>query len=651
MRNHLRQLVLTISMLFFGLSTYAQVPILIHSHNDYDRDVPFYEAYSLGAASIEADVFYIDGKLLVGHDIEDLNEDQTLENTYIEPAVKLFRKHGGKPYKDENKTLQLMIELKSEPISELKAVQSLLEKYPDVFNPAVNENAIRIVITGRRPAPSQFKDFPKWINFDGEMDLDYTPDQIKRVALYSLDFGSFFTWNGKGLFLPEEYKVFKQKIEYAHNKGKGIRFYGAPEGTTVYYTFYNDNVDYINVDDVVSCAKFFDDFENKNFRLGKREVKDSQHRNQAKILDKLTRDFVGWQNDKLKLSKGVEIYEPKYVNDGEDKPIKNIIFLIGDGMGLNQITAGAYANDGLSLFNMKYIGFQINHALDAFTTDSAAGGSALATGEPHYNRHVSCSVEGEPIPSMSDYFRAQGKSIGVLTLGNACDATPAAYYGHSVERDDSDTITKYLLNTPVDVLCGSGIDQFLKDKRKDGLDIIPMLEENYDFITDYNEINTTHKNKSGKVICIDEKMGDAAEEANLSLLRDATKETIKKLESQSDKGFFLMVEGAKIDYAGHARCLPGCVLEMLSFDMAIAEAMKFADENGETLVIVTADHETGGLILLDGDRSTGRVTGVFTTNDHTPTVIPVFAYGPGSKNFIGTYMNTEIAKTIKKLLP
>lgn len=142
-------------------------------------------------------------------------------------------------------------------------------------------------------------------------------------------------------------------------------------------------------------------------------------------------------------------------------------------------------------------------------------------------------------------------------------------------------------------------------------------------------------------------MGDAAEESNIGLLADVTKASITQLKKQSDNGFFLMVEGAKIDYAGHSRCLPGSVIEMLSFDMAVAEAMKFADEDGQTLVVVAADHETGGLIILDGDRETGRIMGVYVTDDHTPSMLPVFAYGPGADRFIGVYDNTEIPDKIK----
>ena len=140
------------------------------------------------------------------------------------------------------------------------------------------------------------------------------------------------------------------------------------------------------------------------------------------------------------------------------------------------------------------------------------------------------------------------------------------------------------------------------------------------------------------------------DEETLDFLANITKASIEKLSKDSKKGFFLMVEGAKIDYAGHSDCLPASILEQLGFDLAVAEALKFADTNGETLVVVTADHETGGLTILDGDLETGHVLAVYNSDDHTPTVVPVFAYGPHSRDFAGTYVNVEIARTIKKLV-
>ena len=181
----------------------------------------------------------------------------------------------------------------------------------------------------------------------------------------------------------------------------------------------------------------------------------------------------------------------------------------------------------------------------------------------------------------------------------------------------------------------------------DGIDMVSGTRDNgYTYITDALKVNET----PGKVICLDNRMGRYATEETLSFLADITKASIEKLSQESRKGFFLMVEGAKIDYAGHSDCFPASVIEQLGFDLAVAEALKFADANGETLVVVTADHETGGLTLLDGDLESGHILAVYNSDDHTPTVVPVFAYGPGSREFMGTYMNIEIPRTIKKLV-
>lgn len=620
MKTNLRHLLLALALTCCGAAA-AQPPVLIHSHNDYAQRVPFYQAYAQQVSSIEADVFLHDGQLLVGHDVEDLRADMTFEALYVEPIVTLFARNGGRAFRDSDQTLQLMVELKSETDPTLRAVAALLGRWPEVFDPEVNPAAVRVAVTGRVPAPEAFDRYPRFLGFDGAWDADYTPEQLERIALISTNFRDFSQWNGKGTIIPAEKERLEQVIDRAHEQGKPVRFWNAPEGTTVYYTFYDMGIDYINTDNPEVCAAFFADFGNKNFRIGERRAASSGVTG-TKRLDRTTRDFRGFQNDKLQLSEGIDTYRPTHRNDGGKGRIRNVIFLIGDGMGLSQITAAAYANCGLTLMNFNYIGLQRNNALGAFTTDSAAGGSALATGERHANRHISMTEEGEAVPSLSDWFRGKGLPVGVVTLGNAVDATPTAFYGHSVERDNADELTRCLLDTPVDLLCGSGIRQFTE--RGDGIDLIGELSKNYRFVRSIDEINAAE----GRVVCIDERMDEAAEESNLGLLAEATRAAIDKLQERGDKGFFLMVEGAKIDYAGHSRCLPGSVIEMLSFDLAVAEALKFADENGQTLVVVTADHETGGLVLLDGDEQSGRIMGVYTTDDHTPAMLPVFAYGP-----------------------
>lgn len=641
MKTNLRHLLLALALTCCGAAA-AQPPVLIHSHNDYAQRVPFYQAYAQQVSSIEADVFLHDGQLLVGHDVEDLRADMTFEALYVEPIVTLFARNGGRAFRDSDRTLQLMVELKSETDPTLRAVAALLGRWPEVFDPEVNPAAVRVAVTGRVPAPEAFDRYPRFLGFDGAWDADYTPEQLERIALISTNFRDFSQWNGKGTIIPAEKARLEAVIDRAHEQGKPVRFWNAPEGTTVYYTFYDMGIDYINTDKPEVCAAFFADFGNKNFRIGERRAASSGVTG-TKRLDRTTRDFRGFQNDKLQLSEGIDTYRPTHRNDGGKGRIRNVIFLIGDGMGLSQITAAAYANRGLTLMNFNYIGLQRNNALGAFTTDSAAGGSALATGERHANRHISMTEEGEAVPSLSDWFRGKGLPVGVVTLGNAVDATPTAFYGHSVERDNADELTRCLLDTPVDLLCGSGIRQFTE--RGDGIDLIGELSKNYRFVRSIDEINAAE----GRVVCIDERMDEAAEESNLGLLAEATRAAIDKLRERGDEGFFLMVEGAKIDYAGHSRCLPGSVIEMLSFDLAVAEALKFADENGQTLVVVTADHETGGLVLLDGDELSGRIMGVYTTDDHTPAMLPVFAYGPGADRFCGTYLNTEIARRIREL--
>lgn len=637
-------LLISVASVLTGMTLSAQeYPVLIHSHNDYWRPVPFWTAYSSKLYSYEADIYYVDGQIYVAHDREDIKPENTLEKLYIEPIVSVYKANEGKPWKDAKHGIQLLVDIKDETDPSMQALSEAFGRYPEVFDRSVNPYGVQIAITGNFPEPEDFDKWPKFMGIDGRLDVDYTPEQFERVVLISESLRDFVKWNGKGTLIPEQEEKLKEVIDRVHKMGRPIRFWSTPECETTYYTFYNLGIDFVNTDQPAVASAFFSNFANKGFQVGTDAAAEGGVTRFAN-LDKTTRDFAGFQNDKLKLSKGIETYAPAYGKMG--KKVKNVIYLIGDGLGLNQATAAYYANKNqLTIFNINDIGFQTNNALGAFTTDSAAAGSALATGEANANRHISSTTDGENIPSLSNFFDQKDYSVGVLTLGNIADATPSAFYGHNVERDNADEITRYLLNGHVDLLCGSGMREFTK--RNDGVDLIGELKKSgYAFITDASAIT----DQKGKVICIDERMDEAVEESTMNLLADATKDAIEYLQTQSDKGFFLMVEGAKIDYAGHAKSVPGSIIETFSFDLAVAEALKFADQNGETLVVVTGDHETGGLVLLDGDEQTGRVMGVYVTNDHTPAMLPVYAYGPGAEKFTGVYRNTEIARRIKSMI-
>ncbi len=634
----------TLAFIFWGLYAIAQQRVLVHSHNDYRQRVPFYQAYAQEVFSIEADVYLTaDGKLLVGHDLKDLTKSANFKDMYVMPLVRLFEQHGGKAWKGSNNFLQLMIELKSSTEPTLSKVIALLKQYPKVFDSIANPNAVRVVITGNVPKPGNFAQYPKFISFDGQINTEYTPEQLSRVALISPPFFEYAKWNGKGTLTADQKSKVTNAIQKAHSMGKPIRFWGAPDGVTAWNTLHSMGVDIINTDKVEKCIDFFKNFEDKNYKISK-DPNHSHGLTSTDRLDKTTSGFKGFDREKIQLAKGVEVYQPTYLNNAANTKVKNIIFLIGDGMGLAQINAAETVNKGLTLFNFKNIGLQMNSPADAYTTDSGAGGSAMATGEPTFNRHISMTADGKVTPSLTDYAFDKGLACGVITLGNLADATPAAFYGHATDRDYTDQLTNYLLDGKLTLLAGGGMDVFTE--RKDKSEYLTKLKKIYRLTDDFEEINKDER----KVICADGRMDLAATQGTLDLLARITKMGIDKVQKANDKGFFLMVEGAKIDYAGHSNSLPGSIVEMLSFDMAIAEALKFADSNGETLVVVTADHETGGLTLIDGDREKGLITGYYVTDDHTPIMLPVFAYGPGSQEFMGIYKNTEIFHKMKKLL-
>ncbi len=639
----MRKLLIVLAALL-PLTLAAQQPVILHSHNDYNRTAPFWEAYSQHCQSIEADVFLHNGEILVGHEVEDLKPENSFLRLYVDPIVRTFRANGGKMWAGSQDRLMLLVELKSATEPTLTEVIEQLEEFPDVF---CSPEGVKVAITGNTPSKEHFRDYPEWVGFDGDIRETYTWAQLERVALVSNSFRMFAKkWNGKGRMIDPELNAVKDAIAKVHSWGKPIRFWEAPEGTTAYFTFWKLGVDIINTDKPAVAHLFFDDWGNKNFIMGKHEVQAGV--TGTKKLDAATRSFSGFQNEKLQLSGRIPVYKPTYKNDGADKKIKNVILLIGDGMGINQVMAGAYANGReLSMLNIKSVGIQYYNPNDDFIGDSASGGSALATGDVSWTRHISTNKDGSVEYSpLTDYFKGMGKATGVVSLGDIADATPAVFYGHTSERDSTDKITSYWLTSDVDLICGPGTS-YLEKPRQDGLDMLNGIKANgYTYTKDATALGS----EKGKVLCLDDRMGAYATEETLSFLADITKASIEKLSQDSKKGFFLMVEGAKIDYAGHSDCFPASVIEQLGFDLAVAEALKFADSNGETLVVVTADHETGGLTLLDGDLETGHVLAVYNSDDHTPTVVPVFAYGPGSREFIGTYLNVEIPRTIKKLV-
>jgi len=348
-----------------------------------------------------------------------------------------------------------------------------------------------------------------------------------------------------------------------------------------------------------------------------------------------------------KIYTGAEAYKVKTFKHKfkTDKP-ENIILLIGDGMGVSHLFASLTANGGhLFIENCKYIGFAKTSSARDYITDSAAAGTALATGTKTFNGAISVDTTQQPLVTILEEAEKKGLSTGLVSTSAITHATPASFIAHECNRNSYEEIAADFLNTGIDVFIGGGYKHFAE--RKDSLNLIEKLKaKGYTVLKDMDEIK---KVKKGKLAGLTADIHNGRIEERGNMLPVSTKTAINILDNNK-KGFFLMVEGSQIDWGGHANSTVYIVEEMLDFDRAVGEALEYAAKDGKTLVIVTSDHETGGMAVLEGDYKTGMVKGEFTTGGHTALMVPVFAYGPGAEEFIGFMENTDIPKKMKMLL-
>ncbi len=260
MQKLLTSILFTIGIL---LSAQAQYTTLnVHSHNDYARKTPFYLAYNAHFGSIEADIWAVNGVLFVAHDRADITPSRTLESLYLQPIAGLFRQNGGKAWKDNPSTFQLLIDLKTQTEPTLSLLVELLKKYPDVFNSDVNKNAIPVVITGNRPTPANFSKYPLNISFDGNVTLKYDAQQLKRIALFSEDLEAFTKWKGKAAIPEKEEKRLIQIIDSVHGLNKKIRFWDAPDAVYAWRTLMRLKVDYLNTDHIEDLTLYLENYKN-----------------------------------------------------------------------------------------------------------------------------------------------------------------------------------------------------------------------------------------------------------------------------------------------------------------------------------------------------------------------------------------------------
>lgn len=321
---------------------------------------------------------------------------------------------------------------------------------------------------------------------------------------------------------------------------------------------------------------------------------------------------------------------------------KNIILMVGDGMGVTQISAGLYMNDNqLNLERFPVIGLHKSYASDNLITDSAAGATAFSIGEKTYNGAIGVLPDSTAKQTILELAAEKGWATGLVATSEITHATPASFIAHQPSRKMYEAIAADFLKTDFDLIIGGGKKHF-DDREEDDRDLTAELQTKGYVVSSFLDTKIEEVDLSvNKLAYFTANVKPLPAAQGRDYLPYASKAATEFLDGKSENGFFLMIEGSQIDWGGHANDADYIITEMLDFDKALGHVLDFAAKDGETLVIVTADHETGGFAIHYGSTM-GNVETGFTTDYHTADLIPVFAYGPGAELFSGIYENTAI---------
>lgn len=330
---------------------------------------------------------------------------------------------------------------------------------------------------------------------------------------------------------------------------------------------------------------------------------------------------------------------------------RNVILMIGDGMGLAQISSALYSNGNeLALEKFPVVGFHKSHAGNDLITDSAAGATAFACGIKTYTGAIGVNMDTIPCKTLLEEAEERGLATGLVATSTIVHATPAAFAAHTSIRYNYEDIAADLLDLEIDLLIGGGKKYF--DRRtEDERDLYQELKDRGYFVSDYfkEQLDQIYFSSKRNIAYFTADTQPPAASLGRRYLPYAANHAPRFLEARSEKGFFLLIEGSQIDWGGHSRNSEIVITETLDFDKAIDEVYNYARRDGNTLVIVTADHETGGLAINPGSEI-DELNLAFTSNYHTATLVPVFAFGPGAEQFSGIYENTDIHHKIRRLI-
>ena len=341
----------------------------------------------------------------------------------------------------------------------------------------------------------------------------------------------------------------------------------------------------------------------------------------------------------------LEPYETVSVQEPKGKKVKNIIFMIGDGMGLEQISAAWVCNGGkLNLDNFTYVGLQRTYSANKLVTDSAAAGSALATGQKTNNGMIAMNPDTVAVKSLAEEAMEKGKRAGAAVTCRVTDATPAVFFSHAPSRKLMDDIAVQMTNSGLYFLSGGGTKYW--SGREDGLDLVGQAEAmGYTYVETKEDMMAVEE---GPIIALMDEYELQPALDRGDILPSAVQKALQVLDNK--KGFFLMIEGSMIDDGGHDNKAGKTMEEIFDFDRTLGLVLEWAEKDGETLVIVTADHATGGMTLLGGSIDEKKIRVNYSTTGHNGVALPVFAWGPHAEDFVGIYENAELSDKIRALI-
>ncbi|MBI4602413.1 MAG: alkaline phosphatase [Planctomycetes bacterium] len=384
-------------------------------------------------------------------------------------------------------------------------------------------------------------------------------------------------------------------------------------------------------------------------------------------------------------------------------PPRNVVLLIGDGMGIAQLMSARYQKGRLAVEDMKHMGVSLTHSVQHFVTDSSASATVLASGYLIVNGEVGVHADGTPVKLIVEYAEEQGLWTGIVATSRITHATPAAMVAHVKSRGSEDEIAAQIAASEVDVVLGGGWDKFLPLRklkvnaepgeprvktagaprgrsllvsgrglaggrtelvaerpllwdgkpygtRKDSRDLVEEMKvRGYRFVRTSGELAVAASGPPGKLLGLFHSgaMPKASEGRSPSL--SAMSLAALSILSQSPRGFFLMIEGSQIDWGSHSNDFDYAMLEAADFDTAIDTVLRFLRDRGiekETLVVVTADHETGGLSLNPHPTLPFGFEAKWTTTGHTALPVPVFADGACAEQFGGIQTHEDLGRKL-----